>query len=153
MKLAQIPAIRQSFYDEVQDEVQDRLADPPTCRLADPPTFGLNPGGMTLLQQRDLARHRRRLAVHDVTRRQLREALATLIPGHRVIVFGSLTRPGVFNDRSDVDLALETEPPGLSALRLMGELSERLERPVDVILLANCRFRDKILREGEVWTV
>jgi predicted nucleotidyltransferase len=107
---------------------------------------------MTLLQQRDQARHRRRWTVYEITRRGLREALADLIPGHRVIVFGSLTRPGVFNDRSDVDLALETEPPGCSSLRLMGELSERLERPVDVILLSNCRFREKILREGEVWT-
>jgi predicted nucleotidyltransferase len=114
--------------------------------------LGLNQDVVTLLQQRDLARHRRRLSVHQSTRRQLREALAALIPGQRVIVFGSLTRPGRFNDRSDVDLALETEPPGFSALRLMGELSERLERPVDVILLSNCRFRDKILREGEVWT-
>jgi predicted nucleotidyltransferase len=89
-----------------------------------------------------VARHQRRLLVHESTRRQLRQALAALIPGQRVIVFGSLTRPGVFNDRSDVDLALETEPPGCSALRLMGELSERLERPVDVILLSNCRFRE-----------
>jgi hypothetical protein len=29
---------------------------------------------------------------------------------------------------------------------------ERLERPVDVLLLNRCRFREKIFREGEVWT-
>jgi predicted nucleotidyltransferase len=69
-----------------------------------------------------------------------------------VILFGSLTRPGVFNDNSDVDLALETEPPEMSAERLISELMERLERPVDVVLLSQCSFRDKILREGEVWT-
>ena len=106
---------------------------------------------MTLLQERDLARLRRRREVYATTRQRLREALADLIPGQRVIVFGSLTKPGVFNDRSDVDLALETELPTLNALGLMGELSERLERPVDAVLLSSCRFRDKILREGEVW--
>lgn len=108
---------------------------------------------MTLLQQRDLARQRRRLEVYEETRRRLREALADLIPGSRVFVFGSLTKPGVFNDRSDVDLALEQEPPQMNVWQLTGALMERLERPVDVVLLGRCRFREKILREGEVWTV
>jgi predicted nucleotidyltransferase len=107
---------------------------------------------MTLLQKRDWARRRRRLSVLAQTRRDLRAALAQLIPGQRVVVFGSLARPGVFNDRSDVDLALESEPPQMSCGRLTWELMERLNRPVDVILLGKCRFRDKILREGEVWT-
>ena len=107
---------------------------------------------MTLLQQRDLARRERRREVYAETRRALRTALADLIPGHRAIVFGSLTKPGVFNDRSDVDLALEDEPPHCGVLRLTAELTERLGRPVDVILLRESRFRDKILREGETWT-
>ena len=107
---------------------------------------------MTLLAKRDLARKRRRLEVYTETRRRLREALAELIPGHKVILFGSLTRPGVFNDRSDVDLALESEPPGMDAWALMSELTERLERTVDVVRLDKCRFREKILREGETWT-
>ena len=107
---------------------------------------------MTLLQKRDLARQQRRLEVFSETRRRLQSALKELIPGQRVIVFGSLTKPGVFNDRSDVDLALETEPGQMSAERLVSELMERLERPVDVLLLNRCRFRGKILREGEAWT-
>jgi predicted nucleotidyltransferase len=107
---------------------------------------------MTLLQKRDLARRQRRLDVLAETRRRLQSALRELIPGERVVVFGSLTKPGVFNDRSDVDLALETEPPGMSIERLTSELMERLERPVDILLLNRCRFRDKILREGEAWT-
>jgi predicted nucleotidyltransferase len=106
---------------------------------------------MTLLQKRDLAREQRRLVVFAETRRDLKSALRELIPGHRVIIFGSLARPGVFNDRSDVDLALETEPEQISAERLTSELIERLDRPVDVVLLNRCRIRDKILREGEVW--
>lgn len=107
---------------------------------------------MTLLQQRDLARRQRRLEIYEETRRRLREALAALMPGCRVYVFGSLTRPGVFNDRSDVDLALEQEPPQMNVWSLTGALMEWLDRPVDVILLNKCRFRDKILREGELWT-
>jgi predicted nucleotidyltransferase len=111
------------------------------------------PATMTLLQQRDLARRQRRLEVYEETRRRLKEALADLMPGCRVYVFGSLTKPGVFNDRSDVDLALEQEPPQMNVWQLTGALMERLERPVDIVLLDQCRFRDKILREGEVWTI
>ena len=76
-----------------------------------------------------------------------------MIPGSRVILFESLTKPGVFNDRSDVDLALETEPAGISIYQLSGRLSEEMGRPVDVVLFSECRFRQKILREGEAWTV
>jgi predicted nucleotidyltransferase len=106
---------------------------------------------MTLLQQRDRARRERRLQVYAETRRALRVALADLVPGHTVIVFGSLTRPGVFNDRSDIDLALDAEPAG-GSWRLASALMERLGRPVDIVLLGKSRFRDKILREGEAWT-
>jgi predicted nucleotidyltransferase len=84
-------------------------------------------------------------------RRDLRAALEALIPGERVWIFGSLTRPGRFNDASDVDVGLEAEPAVMSAGRLSSELTERLARPVDVVLLENCRFRDKIRREGELW--
>jgi predicted nucleotidyltransferase len=105
---------------------------------------------MTLLQKRDAARRQRRLEVHAETRRRLRAALSELIPGQTVIVFGSLTKPGVFNDRSDVDLALEETPA--DPWQLTARLMERLERPVDIVLLKHCRFRQKILREGEAWT-
>jgi len=107
---------------------------------------------MTLLQKRDLARKQRRLDVFAETRRRLQSALRELIPGQRVIIFGSLTRPGTFNDRSDVDLALESEPGQMSTERLTSELMERLERPVDLLLLNRSRFREQILREGEAWT-
>lgn len=108
---------------------------------------------MTLLQKRDAERRRRRLEAFAETRRRLRSALAELMPGQQVIVFGSLTQPGVFNDRSDVDLALVGSASGPDPLRLTAELMERLERPVDVVVLEHCRFRKKILREGEVWTL
>lgn len=108
-------------------------------------------GAPTLLQQRDAARARRRLQVYEETRRRLKDSLRALIPGHKVILFGSVTRPGVFNDRSDVDLALESEPPQMSVYRLIAELMERLDRPVDILMLDRCRFRERIRREGEVW--
>ena len=57
----------------------------------------------TFLQQRGLARQRRRGQVFEETRRRLKTALAELLPGQPVIVFGSLTRRGVFHDASDVD--------------------------------------------------
>ncbi len=106
----------------------------------------------TLLARRDEARRARRLALYAETRVRLRDALAELVPGHRIWVFGSLTTPGRFNDRSDVDLALADEPRSTSLGRLASELTERLGRPVDVVLLDRCRFRDRILREGEPWT-
>jgi predicted nucleotidyltransferase len=107
--------------------------------------------GVTALQQRDAARRQRRLELCAATRALLRAALASLISGHKVIVFGSLTQPTRFNDRSDIDLALESEPSGTTVWRLTSELMERLDRPVDVVLLDQFRFHDKILREGEVW--
>jgi len=106
----------------------------------------------TLLARRDEARRARRLVLYAETRRHLRDALAELMPVHRIWVFGSLTKPGRFNDRSDVDLALADEPRSMSVGRLASELTERLGRPVDLVLLARCRFRDRILRDGELWT-
>ena len=106
---------------------------------------------MTLLQQRDASRRERRFEVYAEIRARLKVALAELVPGCPVIVFGSLTKPGVFNDRSDVDLALAKEPAQMNIWQLTAALMERLERPVDVVLLSRCRFRDTILREGESW--
>jgi predicted nucleotidyltransferase len=105
----------------------------------------------TLLFRRDEARRAGRLMVQSQVRRDLRTALEALVPGERVWIFGSLTQGGRFNDASDVDVALEAEPGGMSAGRLSSELSERLARPVDVVLIETCRFRDKIRREGELW--
>ena len=106
---------------------------------------------MTLLQQRDATRLLRRNDLYDATRARLRTALNELIPGNTVLVFGSLTHRGQFNDASDVDLAFEIQPNGIDTLQLMAELFEQLDRPVDIINLEGCRFREKILRTGERW--
>ncbi len=107
----------------------------------------------TLLFRRDEARRVHRLALCKQVRHDLREVLTAFVPGATVWVFGSLTRPGRFNDASDVDLALSAEPRDITVGELAVQLSECLARPVDVVLLAECRFQDKILREGERWTL
>jgi len=106
-----------------------------------------------LLQEQDAARRRRRLQLYIETRGRLRAALAQLLAGQKVVLFGSLTHPGVFNDHSDIDIAIEQEFPQMSEFRLASELTERMSRPVDVILLKHSRLWEKILREGETWIV
>jgi predicted nucleotidyltransferase len=106
----------------------------------------------TLLQRLETERQDRRATLRLETRAALRVALLDLIPQTPVLLFGSITRPSRFTEHSDVDLALETEPPGLSIYQLASLLSERLGRRVDVLLLAECRFRDKLIAQGELWT-
>lgn len=108
---------------------------------------------MTLLQQMDAQRRAANERLRLEMRRELRAALEELLPGHTVIIFGSLTRPGRFNEFSDADIALPEEPFNLSVYQLISLLGERLGRPVDVVLLSECRFREKIEREGEKWTL
>ena len=108
---------------------------------------------MTLLQQitreRLENRERRRGEVLEL----LKEVLRLTIPGERVFVFGSLNSPGRFTDESDIDLALESEPSGMTVYQLIALLSERMGRRVDVVQLDECRFKEKILREGKSWTL
>mgnify|MGYP001477416751 CR=1 FL=1 len=106
----------------------------------------------TILQRRASWRAGQRERLRLQTRAQLANALRELIPGQPVRIFGSLAVPGHFHERSDIDLALETEPVSMTRLSLMGHLEERLGRPVEVLLLAKCRFKRKILSEGELWT-
>jgi len=108
---------------------------------------------MTLLQQMASERMKHREFLRAETRRELQAALMENPPAASVIVFGSLLKPGRFNEASDVDLALEGEPAGMSVYQLASVLAERLGRPVDVVLLPECRFRDRIVREGETWTL
>ena len=125
---------------------------PQTFRGACVRRGGWESSGMTLLQERDAERQRQRLILFDRTREELRAVLREVLPASRVIVFGSLTRRGVFNAASDIDLALFEEPAGKSVFGLMEELEERMRRHMDVLLLEETRLKEKILREGEVWT-
>jgi predicted nucleotidyltransferase len=107
---------------------------------------------MTLLKQMEKERRERREALRLTTRVDLRDAIRDLVPHTPVLLFGSITRPNRFNEHSDVDLAIEAEPRGLSIFQLISLLSERLGRRVDIVLLPECRFRDKLIAEGELWT-
>jgi predicted nucleotidyltransferase len=106
---------------------------------------------MTLLQQVNRERCERNEALRAEVREQLRSVLHQLVPVDRVVVFGSLTKPHRFTDTSDIDIALWSEPAGTSLYQLTALLAEEMGRPVDIILLSECRFRDRIEREGEVW--
>jgi predicted nucleotidyltransferase len=106
---------------------------------------------VTTLQLINQERLKRREELRTRTRERLRSALNNLLPGQEVIVFGSLTRPGKFQEESDVDIAVEGIPPNLSLYGLTALLAEEVGRPVDVILLPECRFREKIINQGETW--
>jgi len=94
------------------------------------------------------ARETERLA----TLSRLRAALGKLLPGQAVWVFGSVLKPGRFTPTSDIDLALESEPPQ-GQLLLMSEIASDLDRPVDLLLLSETRLAEKIRGEGERWTL
>ena len=98
---------------------------------------------MTLLQRMVVERRAHNEALRLETRRELQAALADHDPGCSVVVFGSLIKPGAFSEDSDVDLALAAEPLGMSVYQFCSLLSERLGRRVDVLLLPECRFREK----------
>ena len=105
----------------------------------------------TQLEQLDRERAERNEALRLEVRERLKSVLRRLVPVDRVVVFGSLTRPHRFNDTSDIDIALESEPAETSLYQLTALLAEEMGRPVDIILLSECRFRSRITREGETW--
>ena len=104
-----------------------------------------------LLQERDATRKAKRLHDREKARAQLAISLHRHLPGQRVWVFGSLLQPGRFNAASDIDIAIDTLPPGLSIYTLTALLDEEMKRPVDVVYLPESRLRAKILAEGETW--
>jgi predicted nucleotidyltransferase len=68
----------------------------------------------------------------------------------RAYLFGSLTRPYRFTERSDVDVAVEAIDSE-SFFQAMAELSEQVEREVDLVELSKCPFADRIRQQGIVW--
>jgi len=82
----------------------------------------------------------------------LKEALHQLAAGEKILLFGSVTRPNAFHARSDVDIAFIEEPKKHSRYLLQAKIEEMIHHPVDLIILSECRFREKIEREGELWT-
>lgn len=78
------------------------------------------------------------------------ETLSGRYTWDKAYLFGSLTRPGRFGPESDVDIAMA----GLSKFdhyALVGDISNLLDRAVDVVRLEECPFAAKIAREGIPW--
>ena len=67
------------------------------------------------------------------------------------ILFGSVVRPGRFDARSDIDIAVpDLEPRDF--FTLMGHLEEGLEREITLVPLKTCHFADSIRRTGLRWS-
>src|SRR5208283_2201597 len=108
---------------------------------------------MTLLEQMHHERLNRREELRLEVRQRLKGVLRHLAPADEVLAFGSLAQPYKFTEWSDIDIALKTDPEGMSLYQLTALLSEEMGRSVDVVLLSECRFRDRIAKEGELWTL
>lgn len=68
----------------------------------------------------------------------------------RVYLVGSLTREGQFSRSSDIDVAVL----GLQEdyFRTLTDLEELLDRPIDLIELEACPFREDVERRGlRIW--
>jgi predicted nucleotidyltransferase len=103
-----------------------------------------------------LAEHRARVrrdnaALCRRTRVLLRHALARHLPGVPVWVYGSILREDRFHPASDVDLAVERLPVGMTLDFLQSLVSRDIGREVDVCLLERTRLRPRIEAEGERW--
>lgn len=68
-----------------------------------------------------------------------------------IYLFGSIVQEGRFQPNSDVDIAVR----GLNKYdyyAFIGEVSEILNRRVDVIRLEECHFSSSIIKKGMQWT-
>jgi predicted nucleotidyltransferase len=95
----------------------------------------------------------------DEERERARESLMSKISNvlkrlevsfEEVYVFGSVTKPYQFGESSDVDIAFK----GLDKERFFSTISflnRELGRDVNVVLLEEVHFKEKIIREGIRW--
>jgi uncharacterized protein len=67
-----------------------------------------------------------------------------------VHIFGSLTMPGRFTERSDVDVAIESINPDYF-FDVIGYLVTELGREVDLVELNKCHFAQRIREQGVLW--
>ena len=106
---------------------------------------------MWLLAEERERRRRDDAALADRTRDLLRAALARHAAGTAVWVYGSLVKPGRFHEWSDVDLAFESLPSGMTLEYLQSLLSADVGREVDVCLIDRTRLKPVIEGSGERW--
>lgn len=106
---------------------------------------------MWLLASHREQRRRDDAALAERTRGLLRESLSRHVPGTAVWVYGSLIKPGRFHEWSDVDVALEALPAGMTLEYLQSLLSADVGREADVCLLDRTRLKPVIEGGGERW--
>lgn len=106
---------------------------------------------MWLLASQPEQRRRNDAAIAGCTRGLLRESLSRHVPGTAVWVYGSLVRPGRFHEWSDVDVALESLPAGMTLEYLQSLLSADVGREADICLIDGTRLKSVIEGSGERW--
>ena len=78
------------------------------------------------------------------------DKLSEEITFNEAYLFGSVTKPFRFSERSDIDVGFI----GLDNrhfFKAMSYLSEEADRDVDIVQLEDCRLAGKIKREGIRW--
>lgn len=115
------------------------------------PPPGAYPPIMWIMASERERRRRDDAILADRTRGLLHTALARHVPGTVIWVYGSLVKPGRFHDWSDVDVALESLPDGMTLEYLQSLLSADVGREVDVCLIDRTRLRPVIEGSGERW--
>lgn len=103
-----------------------------------------------VLETRKHARETQRLALLARVQEALAR-LASVVDFREAYIFGSVARPGLYREDSDVDLAfvgLRDE----EYFTAMAWLSRELNREVDVVQLEGHRMEEKIKKEGLRWT-
>ena len=106
---------------------------------------------MSLLGQSREQVRRDNAALCRRTRALLRDSLARHLPGLPVWIYGSVLREDRFQPASDVDLAVEWLPAGMTLDYLQSLVSRDVGREADVGLLERTRLRSRIEAEGERW--
>jgi predicted nucleotidyltransferase len=96
-------------------------------------------------QRNEALRHSTLSSIDAVLRR-----LRSRYTWSEIYVFGSVLREGRFGPESDVDFAVLGLPKH-DLYRLVGELSDALDRSVDVMVLEETRMAHSIRRKGVRW--
>lgn len=102
-----------------------------------------------LANRQDTLEHEQQAVLHQVI--QWLEAVESQYNIHHAYLFGSLTRPGHFNETSDVDIAVEQISPE-NFFTVVSLLAEAVGREIDLIVLDKCHFAHRIYQTGILWT-
>ena len=80
------------------------------------------------------------------------KALSKKYSWKEIFIFGSVIRNGAFHENSDVDIGIEGLDP-LKHYAFVGEISGLMERDVDVVVLEECGFAERIKEKVLKWSM